>query len=512
MSGSVEQLLQGLSARLPRLLRWSLGIVSVMLIVLFCISAAERVRAPFELEEHEGYAVESIGQIADGGSLYSAPSFTFVPYLYAPGYYYTAAAVVRAVHHNGFSVARSISIASTLGAFAMIFLLVWRETESWLPSLAAAALYAGAYPLCESWFDIARLDSFYVLVLLCAIYATRWMHPVFAALVWVAVVQVKQPMLPAALVMLCWDWRRVGRTLAGLFTFSLVFAATVVAAMKITSHWYGFYAFTVPRAVSGMILRPLVLFPFSKLFAPFGIACILLASAAWLIFANGISRTARFYLFSLSLFLVTWVQMGHTGSSVNVLMPMYALLGVLFGFAIFRLQSLPWRGMPELVMLAAAIQLAGCIYNPGQWKGFPYADPASAAALMSLLHTTPGDVYVVWHPYYGIIANKPEHTDYEALKETLQGLSPTQADALQTSIASALCENTTALVIDAPDGPDVPDSVFALGALLHRGDGWNKRFTEPHIIPGANPHFRPSWVAYAQGGSTAAMACMQPAP
>lgn len=505
MGRSIEQLLQGLNTRLPRLLRWSLGIVSVLLIVLFCTAAAQRVHAPFELEEHEGYAVESIGQIADGGSLYPAPSFTFVPYLYAPGYYYAAAAVVRAVHHNGFSVARSVSIASTLGAFVMIFLLVWRETKSWLPSIAAAALYAGAYPLCESWFDVARLDSFYVLALLCAIYATRWMHPVIAALFWVAVVQVKQPMLPVALIMLCWDWRRVRRTLSGLLTFFLGFAATIAIATKITSHWYGFYAFTVPRAVSWMVLRPLVLFPFSNLFAPFGIACLLLVSAAWLIFANGVSRVPRFYLFSSSLFLLTWVQMGHTGSSVNVLMPMYALLGVFFGFAIFRLQSLPLRGISELVILAAVVQLAGCIYNPGQWKGFPYADPASATALMSLLRATPGDVYVVWHPYYGLMANKSEHTDFNALNETLHGLPAAQADVLRASIASSLCQNTAALVVDDPDG------VSTLGKLLHRGDGWNERFTEPRNIPGASPRFRPSWVAYAQGGSATGTACMQPA-
>ncbi len=507
MESSVEEEPRpGLRAQLPRLLRWAPGVVATMLIVLFCISAAQRVRSVLEFEQHEGYAVETVGQAAHGGSLYPAPSVTFVPYMYAPGYYYTTAEVVRLTHQDGFVVARAVSIASTFGAFAMIFLLVWKETRNKLAALSAVGLYAGAYPLCQAWFDIARVDSFYVFVVLCAIYATRWLHPVLAALVWIAAVQSKQPVLPVAFVMLCWDFRlHARRTVAGLLTFVVGLGVVIAVATHLTGPWYSFYMFTVPRAVADILLRPLALFLFSYLFAPFGITCVLVAAAASLVLRSGVSRVAGFYLTSLSIFLITWYEMGHDASTFNVLMPMCAWLGVLLGLAIARLQRLPWPGMTEIVMLGVTIQLAACIYNPGQWKASPNSR-ASAAALLTLLRRTPGDVYVAWHPYYGMLAGKPERTDFNALEDTLRGLKPAQADTLRASIADSLCRGTTALVLDGPDG------VSQLGNLLHRGEGWNHRFTQAAIIPGVDLTFRPAWIAYARGGDAAVPACIQSKP
>jgi hypothetical protein len=113
----------------------------------------------------EGYVFLSALRVFHGQSVYPHPSLQFIPYMYPPGYYYLCAALGRLM---GMSIAtmRMASILSTLGCFAAIYGLVWSEVRRHMPAIAAAGLYAGCYVVCLEWFDLGRLDSLFVLLLL----------------------------------------------------------------------------------------------------------------------------------------------------------------------------------------------------------------------------------------------------------------------------------------------------------------------------------------------------------
>ena len=63
---------------------------------------------------------------------------------------------------------------------------------------------------------IGRVDSLFIFVLLLAIFCTRRAPILVAVLVWLIAFQVKQTVLPIAVLVLCSDWQRPRRLLLGL--------------------------------------------------------------------------------------------------------------------------------------------------------------------------------------------------------------------------------------------------------------------------------------------------------
>ena len=116
--------------------------------------------------------VTSVWRVAHGYPLYTKPTLDFVPYLYAPLYFYLAAALTKVVG-AGYASLRLVSILGTLGTFGVIYALIHGETRSRLAGLAGAGLYAACYYPLQGWFDIGRVDALFMFLFLLAIYCTR---------------------------------------------------------------------------------------------------------------------------------------------------------------------------------------------------------------------------------------------------------------------------------------------------------------------------------------------------
>src|SRR5580693_9114099 len=203
---SQQQILAGTEKWLGR----ALGIVSVGFILLFLYTALRRMHCPFALDQIEGGTVTSVWRIVRGEPLYTPPTLDFVPYLYAPLYFYLAAALSKVIG-VGYASLRLISILGTLGSLAVIYALIHGETRSRIAALAGAGLYAACYHPLEGWFDMGRVDSLFVFLLLLAIYCTRRAPILLAVLVWLVAFQTKQTILPVAVLVLCADWQRPRR-------------------------------------------------------------------------------------------------------------------------------------------------------------------------------------------------------------------------------------------------------------------------------------------------------------
>ena len=141
---------------------------AALLILIFLMTASTRLRYPYDMNDTGMLA--PVQHIVRGLPLYGPPSIHFTPFLYTPLFYYSAAAMS---HVTGVSYAalRSVSVLSTLGCFAWVYALVFRDGRRHGLALIAVGLFASCYALVLEWFDIGRVDMLYLFFLLGALYA-----------------------------------------------------------------------------------------------------------------------------------------------------------------------------------------------------------------------------------------------------------------------------------------------------------------------------------------------------
>jgi hypothetical protein len=433
------------------------AVVALVPIALFLMASLGRLDYPFPLEQLEGSMLLAAERVAHGLPIYVRPNFHFIPYMYAPAYYYVSGWMVRLLGPR-FLALRLVSLLSTCASMALIYLLILFDAPGTgrrrhLAALAGAGLYAAAYPWTREWFDLGRLDSFYILLLLLALLCTRRLHPVLAAVAWTAAFLAKQTIFPVALVMLCVEWKRPRRLLLGLGAFLLLTAISVRLLDHATQDWFWFYAFTVPHANADLLLRPLVFYLPSQLIAPFGVA-LLLALIAWVSTRPSLSRAAtRFYLLAgISLLGLCWFLQAHAGATANTPMPAYAILAAAFGISFARLDTLfalNSREAARVFLLAAvAIPLISWVYNPHDLV--PHRDLVSSQKeLIAWLRAFPGDVFLLSHPYEGVMAGKQWHPDNAALHDALRpNLPEVRQPILAKIVAEVDQEKFDAIVLD----------------------------------------------------------------
>ena len=400
-------------------LRYSLAIISAGFILLFLYTSLRRVGYPFSYDQVEGGMVTSVWRVAHGYPLYTKPTLDFVPYLYAPLYFYLAAALTKVVG-AGYASLRLVSILGTLGTFGVIYALIHAETRSRLAGLAGAGLYAACYYPLQGWFDIGRVDSLFMFLFLLAIYCTRRAPILLAVLVWLIAFQTKQTILPVAVLVLCADWQRPRRMLLGLTTFLAGIAASIVIMNRLTEGWYSFYLFGTAKGLS-WVSRTAVLYIPSDLLQPFGLALLILLACLLCVPLALRGKGAQFYLIvSFAIYASIWYLRAHGGSSFNTLIPAYAWTAVLFGLALARLGS--WLSTQDsqniqvcriLLLGAATIQILGLLYHPGRF--IPSAATRDARQQFEQqLRALPGDIYVVDHSYDALLAGKTPHAVIDA--------------------------------------------------------------------------------------------------
>lgn len=441
--------------RANRVLATLLALLSLTLIALFVVTSLRRIGYPFSLEQLEGTMALAVARVAKGLPLYVAPNFRFIPYMYSPAYFYVAGFAARFLG-SGFFALRLVSVLSTVGCFLCIGLLVFLETKDRSASLAAAGLYAAAYPVTQHWFDLGRVDSLYILLLLLALLATRWLHPVFSALVWTLAFLAKQTIAPVALVLLCFDWKRPRRVFAGAGTFLLTSLGSTALLDRATHGWFHYYIVTVPHASSDLRLHAAAFFWSDAMLAPFGIALVVIAAALLLTRIRWSEPTTDFYLLSgATLIALCWFLDAHAGATANTPMPAYAILAVAFGLALARLfrwlgaNPAPWtQAARTLLLLAACAQLASQLYSP-KLSVPSAAEITHQQQLVAWLRSFPGDVFLPAHPYEAVLAGKSPHADEAALHDALRPGIPAINRPLLLEIQHALdTESFDAIALD----------------------------------------------------------------
>jgi hypothetical protein len=482
--------------RVPSVIRYAAVGIATGYIVLYLILAASRIQYPFELEWMEGGSVDHVRQILDGEKLYVSPSLDFVPYIYTPLYFYASAAVSK-VTGVGFFPLRLVSFLASLGCFAIIFLMVRRETHSWIPSILASGLFAATYRIGGAWLDIARIDSLFLFLLLLGIYFVRFSSSVKSCIIAGALVSLafltKQTAAMAALpIMLYSLWRhwRLGVVLIG--TVALIVGGSTVVLNTIHEGWYNYYVFKLPsehEIVKSMYLD----FWKNDLLSPLPIACMM--SITLFVKRWKLSRESLIFYALVSAGLVgsSWFSRLHYGGYNNVVIPAYAGVAVLFGLASYsiaqtkltgrggrskpngsggklRRDSRPLHGTSvvgqsvlmlkrrtrEILLYVVSIcQFAILIYDPA--RQIPTeADMAAGRKLVEAVSRIPGDVILPSHGYLTTLAGKRSYAHGMAVGDVLRGQpGETRTKLIEEFRQAVRGKKFAAIILDSDWLPEV---------------------------------------------------------
>lgn len=450
-------------------------------IALFAGTALARLGYPYALEWLESTSLIEVGRLLAGRPLYTPPTVDYVPAPYPPLYFAVSAAVSAAwpgVPGVSYLPLRLVSLAAALGCLAVLARLVSRETGDAVAGVAAAGLYAATYFAAGAWFDLARVDSLFLLFSLAGLYAARWMSgpagAVAAGLLLAAAFLTKQSATAEAVAvvaaLLAGPRRRLGALLAAVFA-GVAGLTTLVWGLA-SDGWYVFYVFEL---LPQHALKPDA---FGRFWTAHLLPALGLALGAALL---GIRRAPPVIVLGcLALVAEGYAGLVHTGGAANNMMPAYAAVAALAGIGMAtsgrragvgtetggrRDAGTGTRGrragVAGALVLAQIAVLALTTFDPGRMTPGP-DDRRTGDRLRDWLGTFDGPVAVFSDPGSAMAAGHSPVAHRGAMADVLRGKDRAARAALERSLARAVRERRfAAIVVQQPaDLRALPDDLL----------------------------------------------------
>lgn len=433
--------------KLPGLLRYALFSIAVAFLVIYFWMVYYRIRYPFDLEWIEGGMVNQVARLIHAQSMYVAPTINYVPFLYPPVYFW-ASGLAALLFGIGFFPLRLVSFLASLVSFTTIFLIVRAETRSGWAALLSTALFAATFRVTGAWLDIARVDSLFLASWLLFIYFIRskkstgyaLLAGILAALAYLT----KQTALIACapiLVYLFWcNWKVA---LVCLAAAALTIGITTLVLNYASAGWYGYYVFGLLSQQTEWLPQEFITFWKDDLLVHLPLAVLFAA-----FFLVGRPKQDRNSLFQWLAILTgalaaSFLTRVKIGGYENVLLPLYAVLSIMFGLGLAGLLKLirqvpeEYRGRLEaLIHVACLIQLVILAYNP--FAQIPTtADQQAGDTLVKMVSAVKGTVFLPDHSYLPVQAGKLPSANNSALWDVLRGDQPSRGKALLAANISA---------------------------------------------------------------------------
>ena len=431
-------------------------VLGAWFVLVYTALALVRLRYPFELEWMEGAVFDQIRQVAAGHKLYVAPSIDFIPFQYPPLYFY-AGALLTKIMGAGFLPLRLLSFLASLGCFGILFRMVRRESGSTKAGFLAVALFAACFRADGAWYDLARIDSLCLLLVLVGAYLVRFdatrRGAILAGVAFALAFLTKQSALLIALPLLAYlvamSWRE---GLVGAAAFAAVAGGATLALNQLHHGWYVYYVFMMPARMQR--IDPVsVDFWGHDILAPLAIAWAMSLGVLIAGIARARAMRAWFYpALTLGMIGSSWLSMLHAGAYDNNLIPAYALISLLFGLAVAELDGRAYAGALCLV------QLALLLYDPRQ--ALPTGRSREAGrALVALIGATPGDIFLPQHGYLSALAGKRTFAHSMAVYDVMRAGDPEDGARLAAQFHQAIGAKAFGAIIADRLDPWIRDDI-----------------------------------------------------
>lgn len=484
--------------------KYILIICAVTYPLVYLIVAGNRISYPFELEWMEGGHVDHVRRVLSGQQLYVEPSLEFVPYIYTPLYFYISAIFAKLLG-AGFFPLRLVSSLASVGCFATIFESVRRETESPIFGILSTCLFAATYRISGAWFDIARVDSLFLLFLLCSVFLLRFYHSYgslfFAGILMSLSFLTKQIALVVAMPLVIYCLLCLPRYSKYIYplTLSLIIGLSTILLNLVSDGWYCYYVFELPKQ-HPIVTSALTGFWHHDLFDPLFIALAISLIHFICLVSNRRSRDfIYFFLLFVGMIGASWFSRLHSGGYDNVLFPAYTVISISFGLGVQVLTSDIMVRSPKdsesissnvrvllqyFVVLICAIQLLALVYNP--LDQLPTREDSNAGhAFVQMLSNIEGEVFVPFHGFLPALAGKRTYAQGMAIKDIWRGKDSEIKGKLRRQIVAAIrSEEFDAIILDMDFWnlqQEIEKEYVLKGRVFDRGDvfwpvtGWRTR-------------------------------------
>lgn len=346
-------------------------------ITAYIVIFVYQIQYPFETEWMEGGAVDHVIRVLNGQKLYVEPSLDFIPYIYTPFYFYVSA-LFSLIFGVSFVPLRLVSFLSTMACFSLIFLFVKRETRSSYLGIVSAGVFAATYHISGAWFSISRVDPLATFLLLLAVYLLK-NHTSIKMLIISAVLTflsffTKQSIFLIIIAMFIYSiFKHKKNSIAFIVPVLLGIILSTAIANMLSNGWYSYYIFELPKYhkfldsllywywVDDILgsLTPALIFmlfyiihriPLEKDFIKI--------------------RKFIFYLFIPASFLLTsWMSRLHSGGYLNVLIPAYLIISIMFILGLEKVYKLVKEKLNNklyliCICLICILQFFILLYNP----------------------------------------------------------------------------------------------------------------------------------------------------
>lgn len=460
MTGPDHPIPSAAVTRLSLLLKYGTLCTAVAYIGLYLLLALVRVRYPFELEWMEGGSVEHVRRLLGGHQIYVSPSLDFIPYPYPPFYYYVSAV---AAHLFGltFESLRLVSLIASLISFLTIFLFVKRETCSAYAASLAAGLFAATFRVGGAWFDIARVDSLSLMLVLAGLYVVRFQRAytplACAGLLFSLAILTKQTALIMTAPVVCWlALRDRKRALVVAGVIGAVAGGSTLVLQQVSGGWYTYYVFDLPGHFTAKIVRSNIWsFWSDDLLSHLGIACGLAVAAIAGVFAASRSRGVFYVLLASGMVVAAWLPRIQSAGYDNALMPAHAGIAILFGVGVHQVMTYARRWSPDdqLVVGVAVyslcmLQFGALFYSPR--KLIPTSrDVKAGTALVATLEQIQGRLFMPYHSgcYVPELRERCGSAQQMAIQDILRFGGEDARTALEADYRRALAERRYAAIV-----------------------------------------------------------------
>jgi hypothetical protein len=132
---------------------------------MYFVAAIPRVFYPYDLDFIEDGLLMTALRVANGQAVFLPPNAEFVPHVYMPLYTWLGGLLFK-VTGPGFAPLRLLSLTATIATAALIYGIARRESNLPWVGPACAGLFLGGYRIVGFWYELARVDSLYMMLVL----------------------------------------------------------------------------------------------------------------------------------------------------------------------------------------------------------------------------------------------------------------------------------------------------------------------------------------------------------
>jgi hypothetical protein len=391
-----------------------------------------RVLYPYDLDFIEDAMLMQSWQVAQEQPVFVPPNADFVPQVYMPLYTWLGGQLFK-VTGPVFWPLRLLSLLATLATAVLLAIITRQESgDKWLAFIVAGLFLAG-YRLAGGWYDLARVDALFVFLALAgvtaAVYGTSDRGMMVAGLLLGLAFLTKQhglllAMVVAGYLLLRRQWR------VGLFivAFGLITAVPLLILQQNSQGWLAYYVITIAYASplapwGGPVLGGMALAG--------GAVLGLLWWYGWLDWL----RQQPWPVFVAAAVFITISGMASVGGNLNNMILGYAFFCLLPAIVVKELPRLsarvrkvirPW--LPLAILLQFALTIYNPLHMPSQFVP-TRAMRQAGDAFIGRVTAVNGDVLVMLHPFYALLANKSPSVHVQSLWHSrLRGQEPLPLD------------------------------------------------------------------------------------